>query len=79
MTPRLRAVVPNDPSTAVSSKAAETLVAGLGLAATLVEIDDSQGNLVSISGVSDLANGGIGWTAPQYRQLENTPGPLSNP
>jgi hypothetical protein len=65
-----------DPSKAVGSKAAQTVVADLGLAATLVEIDDSQGNLVSISGVCDLGNDGVGWTAPEYRQLENAPGPL---
>jgi hypothetical protein len=63
----------SDPAKAVQTKADQTVVAGLGLAGTLVEIDDPQGNLVSISGVSDLARGGVGWAAPKYRDLLSSP------
>jgi len=72
-------LVARDPTGAVSSEVFKTVVANLGLAATLVEIDDTRGGLVSIVGVSDLANGGVEWTAPQYRQLLNRPGLVSPP
>jgi hypothetical protein len=52
---------------------------GGSLAASLVEIDDPQGNLVSIDSVSDFAKGGVGWTSPKYRDLLNTPTGVSPP
>ena len=61
--------VADDPAKAVRTKAEERSVAIPGLAATLVEISDSRGNLVSISGMSNLGQFGMAWTAPKYRAL----------
>jgi hypothetical protein len=61
--------VADDPAKAVRSKAVERSVAIPGLAATLVEISDTHGNLVSISGISNLGKAGMGWTSPKYAAL----------
>jgi hypothetical protein len=63
----------DDPAAAVRRRLTSRVGEPLHPAATLVEVTDQHGGLVTIEGLCDVCGSGVGWTAPRYRSLESTP------
>jgi len=62
-----------DPGSALRSRVVDRRLLDLHFAATLTELTDAHGRLVSIEGICNLCSAGVGWTAPAYRRYVSVP------